>query len=111
MEISGPLVVNIVYDEQSYKRELQINFTPDFQKLSAPDRTQQLGRYIDFLRNAVSSVKENKAEQQGILTILQITEELFPHVKNDEIDLNETISVTVESTLSVTTLLSSLTQH
>lgn len=112
MEIDGPLLVSVIHDEQSMNRDLQVNFTQEFQSLPLNKRAAQFLDYVQSLRDELTKLTDdNDPTKQGMLTILQLAEELLPHIRNNEIPLEETINVTLESAVKVTNLLDSFSKH
>lgn len=101
MLIEGPLRVSIVETTDGLGRELHLAFTDSFQSLSITEQTAALQTYVDDLRSAVEDQEGHSAERQGMLTILQITEQPLPHVATGELALEETIIVEVQPEFSL----------
>jgi len=94
MQIEGPFSINVVDKSDSQSRELHLSFTAEFQTLSLDDRITGFKKHLIQLQQNIQST-ENEAEKQGMLTILQIAEQIFPHVESDEIPLQETIVIEI----------------
>lgn len=101
MQIDGPLKVSVVEDTGGLSRELHLAFTDSFQSLAVAEQSAHLQAYIDELRNMIENQQENSPERQGMLTILQIAEQLLPHVASGELALEETIVVEVQPEFSL----------
>ncbi|HED15865.1 MAG TPA: hypothetical protein ENI64_03460 [Gammaproteobacteria bacterium] len=95
MSIEGPLSVSVTEMEEPGKRELHISFNPDFQSLALEQQGSEFSNYVDRLKQQSSQSDADSAEQQGIMTILQIAEQLLPHIQSGEIPLMETIVIEI----------------
>ena len=93
MDIEGPITVSVVDLEEPGKRELHIAFKPDFQSLTLEQQGSEFSDYVDNLKQQSTQSDAASAEQQGIMTILQVAEQLLPHIKSGEIPLMETIVI------------------
>jgi hypothetical protein len=96
MGITGPFLISIVTDDNGAGHEMHLDFTDEFRQLDSTERTEEFNRYVDVLREEVSRREDDTRERQGMFTVLQIAEQLAPHVAADEIVLNETIIVEIE---------------
>jgi hypothetical protein len=94
MQIEGPFSINVVDKSDSQSRELHLTFTDEFQKSSLEDRVAEFKNHLTQLQQNIQST-ESDAEKQGMLTILQIAEQILPHVETDEIPLQETIVIEI----------------
>ena len=94
MLIEGPLNINVVDNSGSQSRELEITFTLEFQALDINARVSDFKNHIAQLQQTINKTSDS-SEQQGMVAILQICEELLPHVEADEIPLNETIAIEI----------------
>lgn len=92
MEFQSPFIIETIEDVSKGVRELHFTFTQGFQSLNS---TQQLTNFETYLAQLTTDMNETNdpAEKQGILTVLQISEQLLPHLKANEIPLHETIIV------------------
>jgi len=93
MDIEGPISVSAVDLEEPGKRELHITFTSDFQSSTLEQQGIVFSNYVDNLQQQSIQLDDDSAEQQGILTILQVAEQLLPHIQSGEIPLQETIII------------------
>jgi len=93
MDIEGPISVSVVDLEVPGKRELHISFMPEFQSLTLEQQGSEFSVYVDNLKPQFRQSEEGSAEQQGIMTILQVAEQLLPHILSGEIPLMETIVI------------------
>ena len=94
MLIEGPLDISIADNSSSQSRELEITFVPKFKTLELDGRINEFKQHISQLQQRIQST-DNPAEQQGMLAILQVCEELLPHIVADEIPLDETIAIEI----------------
>ena len=80
-------------------------FTDSFQHLDHENRVAEFNDHINILRQQIQTT-DDPATQQGMLAILQISEELLPHLVDDEIPLEETIVIEIGQTSPFDHLLS-----
>ena len=95
MEISGPIKIGIL-DNDSGGRELHLGFKDEFRKLNLQQQTENFQEFIRTLINQIHQLDETSADRQGMTTILQICQQLQPHIEANEIPLEETIVVNLE---------------
>ncbi len=91
MKIDGPLSVSIVDDDVQNKRTLEINFKEEYQQLESSLQVSEMKKYIQLLFQNAEALQGGAAEREGLLLIMQICEQLLPHLQQDELDLSETI--------------------
>lgn len=108
MQIQGPLRIKVVTNETSGSHELHLDFADDFRNLDPAQRTQGFREYIQGLHQDLQNAADS-AEQQGMATVLQIAEQLLPHIDADEIELEETIIIEIGPTSPFDQLLDSAT--
>ncbi len=94
MEIQGPFTISVNDNADSGLRELHLGFKPAFQQQELSTRIETIKSHMTELQQAVDE-ETDAANQQGMLTILQIISQLMPHLENDEIPLDETIIVEI----------------
>lgn len=92
MQINGPFSISIVDNTDTQSRELHLSFKPAFQRQPQVARLETLQTHIQSLQQSVEQ-ETNDATRQGMLMMLQIVEELYPHIEQDEIPLDETIVI------------------
>lgn len=97
MQIQGPFDIKVITNEDSQGRELHLTFTNDFRQQTHELRLENFRQHMLDLQQSVQQT-DDPAEQQGMLTILQISEQLLPHLEQDEIPLEETIVIEIGST-------------
>jgi len=95
MAIEGPISVSAVNLEEPGKRELHISFNPEFQALTLEQQGAEFSTYVTRLKQQSVESEADSAEQQGIMTILQVAEQLLPHILSGEIPLMETIVIEI----------------
>ncbi|MFZ0256444.1 MAG: transcriptional regulator [Gammaproteobacteria bacterium] len=100
MLIVGPLRVSVVEPTDGLGRELHLTFTDTFQALPLAEQGTTLRTYITNLQGMIDEREEDSTERQGMLTILQIAEQLLPHVAAGDLALEETIVVEVQPEFS-----------
>jgi len=97
MQIQGPFTIDINDNNETGLRELHLGFIPEFQQADLQDRILKLNEYLTELQQNIET-EADTANQQGMATILQIAQELSPHLAADEIPLQETIVIEFELT-------------
>ena len=107
MEIEGPLHISVQDDETTLKRELQLTFKPEFIQEKLFERTEAFQKYIDHLKHGLEKLEKDNPDRLGIETIIQICENLAEYIVNDEIDLNETIVIEINPSISISNLITS----
>lgn len=96
MVIEGPFTIGIVENPETLGRELHLSFTPAFQSLDSAARTAAFVAYLDDLRTQMAALGEDDQNRAGMATILQVAEQLLPHLEADEIPLEETIVLEIQ---------------
>jgi len=92
-----PLKIGIVTQDNSLDREIHVDFIDIIQNLTLQEQGQVFSEYVSNLKLQSKAISEENQERQGMLFVLQIAEQLAPHVQAGEIPLNETIVVEVQS--------------
>ncbi len=96
MEITGPLNIGVL-DNDTGGRELHLSFNADFRILNLHQQSESFQDFIKTLINEIHKLDESDANRQGMATILQICEQLQPHINANELPLEETIVVNIET--------------
>jgi hypothetical protein len=96
MLIEGPLNISIA-DTSTGGRELHLEFTPEFRALKLPQQSDSLHEFIHYLKTEIDILEEHDPNHQGMLIILQVAEELLPHIEANEIPLEEAIVVNLQA--------------
>jgi len=92
IEIDAPFSVSVVQQQDdSSAHELQLTFTPEFQQLDRVTQGGRISAYVADLRQQAQGVPADSREQQGMLTVIQIAEQLVPLVQAGELDLEQDI--------------------
>ena len=94
MEIQGPFSIAINDNSDTGNRELHLGFKPAFQQLNLEQRIENLKQHLSELEQGVANEADDN-NRQGMLTILQIAQQLSPHIEADEIPLEETIVIEI----------------
>lgn len=105
MQIQGPIKIHVIDSTSGQGKELHLTFTDDFQQLDHENRLTEFNEHINILKQQIQAT-DDLATQQGMMTILQISEELLPHLVDDEIPLDETIVIEIGQTSPFDSLLS-----
>jgi len=96
MEITGPLNIGVL-DNDTGGRELHLSFKAEFRVLNLQQQTESFQEFIKTLINAIQQLDESDPNRQGMTTILQVCEQLQPHVNANELPLEETIVVNIQT--------------
>lgn len=96
MEIKGLLKIGVV-DTDTGNRELHLDFTAEFRAMNLTQQNVAFRRFIAELSQEMTQLDEKDVNRQGMLMILQISEELLPHIEANEIPLEETIVVDLQT--------------
>lgn len=96
MEITGPLTIGVI-DNDTGGRELHLSFKPEFRVLKLEQQSASFQDFIKTLINEIHKLDEADTNRQGMTTILQICEQLQPHVDANELPLEETIVVNIQT--------------
>ncbi len=96
MEIVGPLNIGVL-DNDTGGRELHLSFKPEFRVLNVQQQSESFQAFISSLINAIHQLDEADDNRQGMTTILKICEQLKPHIDANELPLEETIVVNIQT--------------
>ncbi len=96
MEITGPLNIGVL-DNDTGGRELHLSFKADFRILNLPQQAESFQEFIKTLINEIHKLDESDANRQGMTTILQVCEQLQPHINANELPLEETIVINIQT--------------
>lgn len=92
MQINGPFSVSVIDNSDTQSRELHLSFKPAFQRQPLAARIETVHAHMQSIQQSIDQ-ETNDASRQGMLMMLQIIEELLPHLEQDEIPLDETIVI------------------
>ena len=95
MDINGPFNIGTLQNDMG-GNELHLNFTADFRAMNSAQQADAFQNYINNLINEISRLDEKDANRQGMLAILQVAEQLMPHIQANEIPLEETIVISLQ---------------
>ena len=95
MIIEGPFNIGII-DNDDGSRELHFDFTKEFQSMKLAQQAEEFHEFILYLKSEIGVLEESDPNHQGMVTILQVSEQLLPHIEANEIPLDETIVVSLE---------------
>ena len=87
---------NIGFNDQvaGQARQLHLSFTAEFQRMDQQQREKVYQEYIEHLI-AQAQLAKDEESQKGIITVLQIAEQLFPHLQSQQIPMQQTIIVEI----------------
>lgn len=91
MSVSPPFDI-AVHDPKPTLRELHFSFSQTFQEMDIDQRLEALRAYIESLITQTKSLQDENA-QRGMITVIQIVEELLPHIQSNNLPLHETLIV------------------
>lgn len=91
MSVTPPFDI-AVHDPKPTLRELHLSFTPAFQKMDVDQRLEAMRSYVESLIKQSESLQDENA-QLGVITVIQITEQLLPHIQSNSLPLHETLIV------------------
>ena len=86
MEIIGPLNIGVL-DNDTGGRELHLSFKPKLRMLSVQQQTVNFQAFITTLINDLHKLEVADANRQGMNPILQISDQLNPHIDSNELPL------------------------
>ena len=95
MEINGPFNIGTLQNDMG-GHELHLDFTAEFRALNSAQQADAFQNYINSLINEISRLDEKETNRQGMLTILQVAEQLMPNIQANEIPLEETIVISLQ---------------
>ena len=96
MHIEGPFKLGVVDIPHTLGRELRLSFTEGFRAKSTADQVAEFKRYIHGLHALAIALPPADGDRRGMLTVMQVTEQLLPHIEQDEIPLGEPIIIEVK---------------
>lgn len=107
MDIQGPLKIHVFPDESGSAWQLLLSFTPEFQAMDIAAQGASFADYVAELASEVGRREEQDANRQGMLIVLQIAEQLLPHIQSGDLAVEESIIIQVarEQAVSITDLL------
>lgn len=92
----APFTAQLVAQENNQRRKLLLTFPAAFQRMEISAQATAMGAYMVELQQQARAAEDGSREQEGILIVLQIAEQMFPHIQAGEIDLSQTIEVEME---------------
>ncbi len=92
MEISGPFKIGTMQNDMG-GQELHLDFTQEFKAMNLAQQIDSFKNYIAELINDIAQLEESEPNRRGMIMILQIAEQMLPHIEANEIPLEETIVV------------------
>jgi len=96
MKIQGPLKIGLLDRPEGPGRELHLSFTPEFRNLDLGAQGQSFRRYVAELRGQIEAIADrDDRDRRGMLIVLQIAEQLLPHIADGDMALEETIVVEI----------------
>ena len=109
MQIAGPFSIQLIEDDAGSGRELHFSFTDAFKSDTPTARKLQFDQHLSWLREAAADADE--ADRQGLVVVAQVCEALQPHIDADELPLDETIVIEIETSVRPGGILGTLMSH
>jgi len=81
-----------VHDPQPKLRELHLSFTSEFQQMTVEQRLHALRTYIESMLAQAKST-DDTGTQKGLMMVIELTEQLLPHIQSESMPLQETLIV------------------
>lgn len=97
MNTTGPFKIEYTEDSMAGIRELHFTFTGLFRSLALEQRITTFEAYMNQLIYDIDKT-DSLSNRQGLITILQICQQLLPHLQANEIPLEQTIIVEMGET-------------
>jgi len=91
MDITEPFTIS-VHDPKPELRELHLDFTDDFKQMSVDQRLECIRAYIESLISQSKAI-EDASSQRGVMTVIEIAEQLLPHIQSESLPLQQTLIV------------------
>jgi len=95
MITEGPFSIGVIDNGQG-SRELHLDFTTEFSAMNQAQRSEAFHEFILYIKGELGVLEEKDPNRQGMLKILQTSEELLPRIEANTVSLNETIVVKLE---------------
>ncbi len=95
MDVVAPFEIS-VEDPKPDLRELHFSFTKDFQEMTLDQRIEALRAYVESLIKQAETLVDAES-QRGIITVIQITEQILPHIQSASLPLQEVLIVEIGS--------------
>lgn len=83
-----------VQDPKIDLRELHFSFTDDFQQMAVDQQLETLRGYVESLIKQAETLVDAES-QRGIITVIQITEQILPHIQSGSLPLHEVLIVEI----------------
>lgn len=83
-----------VHDPSPQLRELHLNFTDEFRQMTVDQRLECMRAYMESMIEQ-SKTTTDAGSQQGLMMVMQLTEQLLPHIQSDSMPLKETLIVEI----------------
>ena len=97
MDFDAPFTAQLVEQDNTKLRKLQLSFPQQFQQLDVEAQGVAMQDYIQELHQHSYAAEAGSSEQQGMLIVLQIAEQMLPHIQAGEMELSQMIEVEVVS--------------
>lgn len=104
MLIEGPFSIQLIEDTETLKREIHVNFTEEFQQLDLHSQNEKIENHISKLQSLIADTDPGSADYQGMVMMLQFSQEIKPELENGSMQLDETIVIGIEQTGSISSL-------
>ena len=91
MDITEPFAIS-VHDPKPELRELHLDFTETFRQMSVDQRLECIRAYIESLITQAKTTQD-VSSQRGVMTVIEIAEQLLPHIQSGSLPLHQTLIV------------------
>ena len=81
-----------VHDPKANLREMHLAFSAEFQIMSVEQRLECLRAYLESMLTQAKTVTD-AASQRGLMMVIELTEQILPHIQSDAMPLHETLIV------------------
>ena len=93
METPVPFSIS-VQDPTPQLREMHLTFSTDFQSMTIDQRLESMRSYIESML-VQAKATSNVNSQRGLMMVIELTEQLLPHIQSDSMPLQETLIVEI----------------
>ena len=93
METPVPFSIS-VQDPTPQLREMHLTFSTDFQSMTIDQRLESMRSYIESMLVQAKATSDVNS-QRGLMMVIELTEQLLPHIQSDSMPLQETLIVEI----------------
>ena len=93
---NAPFNASRTENEDGPGHQLHISFTEAFRALDIGAQGDAMAAYIADLHQQSHAAEAGSREQMGMLIVLQLTEQMLPHIQAGEMDIDQTIVAEID---------------